>query len=828
MRRRPARPWLALLGAVALALGPGPAVAQKAPSAERPTYAVGDRWVRNDGVYELIRIENDQYVFAASADRQVHLTRDLMVARVQKGASYLEFDPAPKLPWPLEVGKTASSWGTWRWEGNSAGVYTKFSSNVVGYGDVPIPGGTIKAFRIEMRLDSQRDTQGRREARTTQLTLWYAPQVRQLVKIIGVNHRNEAWGFPAFVVASVDRPEPLRIALDPAGTPEGAATVVKGTARSGSGVTEVTVMLNGVQIGREVSRGGAKPEVGFSVPVSLVEGKNVVLVTAVDASGDRRQEARVITRSATTTPPAAVAPPSAPARPPGRPAPSPSPPIAARPAPTPAAPPSATPAPATPPVTAPAPRAALAIALSAPADHARVEQERAVLAGIVSGGKGVTRVIVTLNGVEVARQEEKTPQPAVALNVALKLAEGGNTIVVTAADADGRLSQELRAVQFDKRTPLTVAFRYPEDRARVTEEGSVVAALITSSKGVASAKVLLNGSEVWSHVDKAAQKSVAVAAPVTLRPGDNAIVLSATEADGTVRQEIRTVVYDAPKAGATATTPATTPPAVNARWAVVIGVGHYDSATIPRLRYAVPDAEAVYQTLIGPAGFKKDHVLLLTDRSERKPTLRSIKWALGTFLGRSARKDDTVLIFFAGHGAPEVDTRGVERDGLAKYLIPSDADPDDLYSTALPMDELQTIFGRIEAERVVAFLDACYSGGAGGRTFSSKSTRAGTVDDLFLERLTRSKGRAIVTASRTNEVSIELPELGHGIFSYFLVSGLKGAADLNRDGIVSLQELYEYLEQQVSAKSRSVGGNQHPVMKGELEGVLPLAKVKGR
>jgi uncharacterized caspase-like protein len=153
---------------------------------------------------------------------------------------------------------------------------------------------------------------------------------------------------------------------------------------------------------------------------------------------------------------------------------------------------------------------------------------------------------------------------------------------------------------------------------------------------------------------------------------------------------------------------------------------------------------------------------------------------------------------------------------------------EDLYSTALPMDELQTIFGRIEAERVVAFLDTCYSGAAGGRTFQSRKTRAAGIDDLFLERLTRSKGRAIITASRPSEVSIELPELGHGIFTYYLVNGLKGAGDLNRDGIVSLQELYEYVEAQVTAKSRAVGGSQHPVMKGELEGALPLVKVPGR
>jgi uncharacterized caspase-like protein len=102
------------------------------------------------------------------------------------------------------------------------------------------------------------------------------------------------------------------------------------------------------------------------------------------------------------------------------------------------------------------------------------------------------------------------------------------------------------------------------------------------------------------------------------------------------------------------------------------------------------------------------------------------------------------------------------------------------------------------------------------------------LDDQFLDRLTRSKGRAIITASRPSEVSIELPELGHGLFTYYLLEGLRGKGDLNRDGIVSLQELYEYLEQQVTQKSRSVGGNQHPVMKGELEGVLPLVRVRGR
>ena len=156
----------------------------------------------------------------------------------------------------------------------------------------------------------------------------------------------------------------------------------------------------------------------------------------------------------------------------------------------------------------------------------------------------------------------------------------------------------------------------------------------------------------------------------------------------------------------------------------MIGVGKYDAPGIPKLRFATADAEALYQVLVAHAGFKKDNVLLLTDNTASRPNLRNIKSALGTFLARSARKQDTVFVFFAGHGAPEIDQRGLERDGLAKYLIPSDADPNDLYATALSMDEIQTIFGRIEAERVVVFLDACYSGAAGGRTFASNRARA--------------------------------------------------------------------------------------------------------
>jgi len=649
---------------------------------------------------------------------------------------------------------------------------------VEAFEDVRVMPAVLKAFRIQFTITNER-------GKGASLTAWYAPEARQFVKV--TSHEMH---MADFEVVAFDRPpvRPLEIIVqqprDETRVDSEALTVIAG-ARSDAGVARVTVSLNGVDVGARDESGKPQREVRLSQPLKLREGRNVVLVTAAEASGQTRQESRVVHYE---------------------------------------------PARATPPAAAPA-IAPLQITLTSPADKARVEQDGIALAGVVAGGKGVSQVVVTLNGVEAGRRDDKSAPRALPLNQPLTLREGQNTIVVTAMGPDGGLHQEVRSVEYVRRVPLTVTVRYPEDKVRVTDEASVVAALVTSSKGVAKVTVALNGAEISQQTERTPPSTMAVTVPVTLRAGANAVAITATEADGTTRQEIRTVFYDvarAPSAKATAPPPVAPPAPARNQWAVVIGVGAYDSPAIPRLRYTVSDAEAIYQTLVGAAGFKKDNVLLLTDRTERKPTLRNIKWALGTFLGRSAARDDTVLIFFAGHGAPEVDTRGLERDGLAKYLIPSDADPDDLYSTALPMDELQTIFGRIEAERVVAFLDACYSGAAGGRTFTSKKTRAGSVDDLFLERLTRSKGRAIITASRTTEVSIELPELGHGIFSYYLVEGLKGAADLNRDGIVSLQELYEYVEQQVTAKSRSVGGNQHPVMKGELEGVLPLAKVRNR
>jgi hypothetical protein len=791
-------------------------------SAERPTYEVGMRWLLNDGAYDLIRSTSDVYFFAAGPTRKIQLTRDLGLYQVLKdGQVDWQIDPPPPIKWPLEVGKFGTLFNAIMHSREfPSGLPVRFTWEVKAYESVQVPAGVYDAFRITYLAEYLADPLRRSGAipgrQYWNVVMWYAPAARQIVKAEGAGLRGLDF---QLVAAEAGTPAPLQVLLnDPKDQAHvtAAQTVVGGKVTAGAGVARVSATINGSEIQSRAER-SPPPELALSFSVPLREGKNVLLVTVTDTKGQTKQEARVIFRDRAGSPPTASTPPAPPVpssapRPPSSPAPAP-PPVAS-------APPPATPAPA------PA-AAALQVAISSPRDQARVDQESIALAGLASSDKGVRRVLVMLNGVEISRLEERAPQRTLPVNLPLKLRDGQNTIVVTATDADGVTQQDVRAVFFDRIVPLTVQFRHPENGARVSDQSSLVAAEVSSGKGIASVNVLLNGTEVLKQAERPPRKSVAVAAPVKLREGSNTIVIRASEPDGTVRQEIRTVVYERPAPVPTAEPVLAAKPS-REQWAVVIGVGAYKSTAIPQLRYSVADAELVHQVLVGQGGFKKENVLLLTDKTERKPTLRDLKWALGTFLARSAKKDDLILIFFAGHGAPEIDPRGAESDGLAKYLVPNDADPNDLYSTALPMDEFQTIFDRIEADRVVVFLDACYSGAAGGRTFASQRTRAGRVDEVFLDRLTRSKGRAIVTASRSSEVSLEVPELGHGLFTHFLVQGLRGAADLDRDGIISLQELYQYLEQQVTQKSRSIGGNQHPVMKGELEGQLPLVKVGGR
>ena len=83
------------------------------------------------------------------------------------------------------------------------------------------------------------------------------------------------------------------------------------------------------------------------------------------------------------------------------------------------------------------------------------------MAGLVASGKGVSRVVVTVNGIEVSRLEEQKPQRVLAVNLSLTLREGENILVITATEADGMVHQEVRTVHYETRVPLVMDFPLP-------------------------------------------------------------------------------------------------------------------------------------------------------------------------------------------------------------------------------------------------------------------------------------------------------------------------------------------------------------------------------
>jgi WD40 repeat protein len=238
------------------------------------------------------------------------------------------------------------------------------------------------------------------------------------------------------------------------------------------------------------------------------------------------------------------------------------------------------------------------------------------------------------------------------------------------------------------------------------------------------------------------------------------------------------------------------------QWAVVVGVSEYMNSGIPSLKYADKDAEALANFLRRPegGGYDSDHMRVLLNKDA---TLANIKEALINFLNQAIDMD-LVMIYFAGHGAPD------PARPQNMYLLMHDSDPASLGTSAFPMWEIQTVLARyISAKRVIVFTDACHSGGISVNfTTRGLGKSEPNLVNQYLEDLSKTKeGIVIFTASAAGELSQEFPEFSHGVFTYYLLKGLEGNADYNNDYTVTINELMQYVEEQVKRKTH---GAQNP------------------
>ena len=226
-------------------------------------------------------------------------------------------------------------------------------------------------------------------------------------------------------------------------------------------------------------------------------------------------------------------------------------------------------------------------------------------------------------------------------------------------------------------------------------------------------------------------------------------------------------------------------------YALVVGIAKYQSLPDKlQLQYAERDAEAIYSILISPEGgnFRAENVHKLTGA---KATRANIQRELETWLPSVAKEEDRVLIYFAGHG--------FVYQGKA-YLAPYDIDLKNIGETGYGMDALGGAIGsKIRGKSKILLTDSCHSGAITPED-TQHINRA--LTDL-------QKSLFSLTASRDRERSFESPDWGggHGIFTYYVVKGMEGSADENGDGVVTADELAEYVHTNVREATK---GQQNP------------------
>jgi hypothetical protein len=239
--------------------------------------------------------------------------------------------------------------------------------------------------------------------------------------------------------------------------------------------------------------------------------------------------------------------------------------------------------------------------------------------------------------------------------------------------------------------------------------------------------------------------------------------------------------------------------------AVVIGIADYRS--LPKAEFANDDARVFYDYAIRALGIKPENIKLLVDGdAEEAEILKTFR----TWLPSRVKSTTEVFVFYSGHGLPMPDGRGL-------YLVPPRADREVIDDTAIPFSKINAALTLSKPKSVTIFLDACYSGQArSGETLvaSARPVQLKSESKYFPENFT------VITASQNDQISSSNPELQHGVFSYYLMKGMEGDADENRDGKITLGEMQSYLSENVSRHAAMMSRKQEPQLIGDVNRVL--------
>lgn len=248
--------------------------------------------------------------------------------------------------------------------------------------------------------------------------------------------------------------------------------------------------------------------------------------------------------------------------------------------------------------------------------------------------------------------------------------------------------------------------------------------------------------------------------------------------------------------------------------ALVIGVSDYANIRgLPSI--VLNDVDDVVAALVNPniCGYDPTNVRVLKDTKATKQAIVSELHHIAA----SAHSDDTVLIYFSGHGGRLVGA------GAGVYLCPTDFDKNDLLNTGLEASEVSALLRAIPSRRLAVLFDACHSAGAGVLksevAFEEFKSGFGTND---LGRLASGLGKVILASSTEDEPSMILGGMRNSLFTHHLLQGLRGKAHVRGDGLIRVLDLFSYIAEEVPKQA-----NQHPVLQAEAQDNFPVALYLG-
>ena len=252
--------------------------------------------------------------------------------------------------------------------------------------------------------------------------------------------------------------------------------------------------------------------------------------------------------------------------------------------------------------------------------------------------------------------------------------------------------------------------------------------------------------------------------------------------------------------------------------ALVIGVANYPKVrSLPKT--ILNDAQSICHTLIDPliCGYPASNVTHLLDE---QASGHNIRRALNE-LARRTGGDDTVVVFFSGHGGREADG-----DEAQQYLLPYDCDPEDLSGTAISGEEMTELLRKIKAGRLLVLFDSCHSGGAAEPKTLLSQFKTG-LSEGYYQGLAQGRGRVVIASSRPEEFSWALPGMDNSLFTHYLLEVLRGQAKSLGDGYVRVLDIFRHIADHVSLKAAQMKLDQHPILKiSMMETDFPIALTK--